>query len=151
MLEGDEQLVVERGIVRDATQVPIDASPEATALVAALDASPFSPPEPASVGADLALVRTLVRHGALVDVAGVVFTVSAVDRARELVREHLTTHDTITVGDARDLLGSSRKYVVPLLEHFDREGVTRRRGDVRIPGPTHQHEPASTERGEPPE
>ena len=29
MLEGDEQLVVERGIVRDAAQVPIDASPEA--------------------------------------------------------------------------------------------------------------------------
>ena len=88
--------------------------------------------------------RALVRHGALVDIGGVVFTVSAVDRARELVREHLTTHDTITVGDVRDLLGSSRKYVVPLLEHFDREGVTRRRGDVRIAGPTHRHEPAST-------
>ncbi len=135
VLEGDERLVVERGIVRDAAQVPIDGSPEATALVAALDASPFSPPDPASVDADLALVRALVRHGALVDIAGVVFTVSAVDRARELVLEHLTTHDTITVGDARDLLGSSRKYVVPLLEHFDREGVTRRRGDIRIPGP----------------
>ncbi len=33
MLEGDAQLIVEYGIVRDATQVPIDASPEATALV----------------------------------------------------------------------------------------------------------------------
>ena len=41
----------------------------------------------------------------------------------------------MTVGDARDRFGSSRKYVVPLLEHFDREGVTRRRGDVRIAGP----------------
>jgi len=33
------------------------------------------------------------------------------------------------------VLDSSRKYVVPLLERFDREGFTRRRGDVRIAGP----------------
>ena len=74
MLEGDEQLVVERGIVRDAADLPVEASPEAAALVAALDASPFSPPEPASAGADPALVRALVRHGELVDIGGVVFT-----------------------------------------------------------------------------
>jgi len=137
MVDDDEQLVVQHGIVRAVTEPPIDASPEATALVAALDASPFSPPDPASVGADAALVRALVRDGVLVDVGGVVFTRSAVDRARELVRQHLERNDTMTVGDARDQFASSRKYVVPLLEHFDREGVTRRRGDVRIAGPTH--------------
>ena len=42
---------------------------------------------------------------------------------------------TVTVGDARELLGSTRKYVVPLLEWFDANGVTRRRGDSRIAGP----------------
>jgi selenocysteine-specific elongation factor len=136
MLEDDDVLVVERGIVRANTQAPVDASPEAIALVAALEATPFSPPDASTLAAG-ALVSALVRHGALVDVGGVVFTASAVDRAREFVRDYLTTHDTITVGDVRDLLGSSRKYVVPLLEHFDREGLTRRRGDVRIPGPTH--------------
>jgi selenocysteine-specific elongation factor len=136
MVEDDEQLVVERGIVRAVTQSPVDASPEAIALVAALDASPFSPPDPSTVGADPALVAALVRHGVLVDIGGVVFTRSAVDRARELVREHLATNDRLSVGDARDRFASSRKYVVPLLEHFDREGVTRRRGDVRIAGPT---------------
>ncbi|MEX1006852.1 MAG: selenocysteine-specific translation elongation factor [Acidimicrobiia bacterium] len=131
-LDGDARLLVDRGFVRDATRSPITESPEAVALIAALDASPFSPPESQNV----ALARTLVREGVLVDVAGIVFTASAVDRARELVRERLGAHGTISVGDARDLLDSSRKYVVPLLEHFDREGVTRRRGDVRIPGPT---------------
>jgi selenocysteine-specific elongation factor len=125
---------VERAIVRATTQAPVDASPEAVALVATLDAAPFSPPDASTLEAD-ALVSALVRHGTLVDVAGIVFTASGVDRARELVREYLATHETITVADARDLLASSRKYVVPLLEHFDREGVTRRRGDVRIPGP----------------
>jgi selenocysteine-specific elongation factor len=131
VLDGDAQLSIDRGLVRDATRSPVAESPEALALVAALDATPFSPP----VSDNQALARALVRDGVLVDVDGIVFTGSAVDRARELVRQQLASNGTITVSDARDLLGSSRKYVVPLLEHFDREGVTRRRGDVRIPGP----------------
>ena len=131
-LDGDTQLVVHRGFVRDAARLPIAESPEAIAIVAALDAAPFSPPESENV----ALVRTLVRDGVLVDVAGIVFTASAVDRARELVQGLLADRGEMGIADARDLLQSSRKYVVPLLEHFDREGVTRRRGDVRIPGPT---------------
>jgi hypothetical protein len=35
----------------------------------------------------------------------------------------------------RDALGSSRKHTLPLLNHLDTTGVTRRRGDVRIGGP----------------
>ena len=31
----------------------------------------------------------------------------------------------------RDILQSSRKYTIPVLEHFDRTGVTMRVGDVR--------------------
>jgi selenocysteine-specific elongation factor len=81
-LDGDAQVVVDRGFVRDAARLPIAESPEAIAIVAALDAAPFSPPESENV----ALVRTLVRDGVLVDVAGIAFTASAVDRARELVQ-----------------------------------------------------------------
>jgi selenocysteine-specific elongation factor len=32
----------------------------------------------------------------------------------------------------RDLLGTSRKFLMPLLEHFDRSGLTARKGDRRI-------------------
>ncbi len=32
----------------------------------------------------------------------------------------------------RDLLGTTRKYAVPLCEYLDRIGVTRREGDLRI-------------------
>ena len=38
---------------------------------------------------------------------------------------------TLTVGDFRDLLGLTRKTLIPLLEHFDRLKLTRRLGDVR--------------------
>jgi selenocysteine-specific elongation factor len=131
LLERDARFVVERGMVRDASIAPLSQSPEAAALVARLDASPFSPPDVDDPG----LARALVRHGTLVDVGGIMFTASAVDRARALVAEQLARQGTISVADARDLLATSRKYVVPLLEHFDREGLTRRRGDARVPGP----------------
>ena len=48
----------------------------------------------------------------------------------------LAERGTITVSDVRDVLGSSRKYVLPIVGWLDRTGVTRRRGDDRIPGPT---------------
>jgi selenocysteine-specific elongation factor len=37
----------------------------------------------------------------------------------------------ITVSRFRELLGTSRKYAVPLLEHFDHRRVTLRQGDLR--------------------
>jgi selenocysteine-specific elongation factor len=39
----------------------------------------------------------------------------------------------ITVSAFREALGTSRKYAVPLLEHLDRTGVSRRDGDLRFP------------------
>ena len=38
----------------------------------------------------------------------------------------------ITIANVRDITGSSRKFVLPLLEYFDRKGITRRVGDKRI-------------------
>jgi selenocysteine-specific elongation factor len=38
----------------------------------------------------------------------------------------------ITLASARDATGSSRKYILPLLEYFDSKGITRRVGDKRI-------------------
>ncbi|MFI5054120.1 MAG: SelB C-terminal domain-containing protein, partial [Acidimicrobiia bacterium] len=75
------------------------------------------------------------REGTLVDIEGIVFTTAAVDRARELIATAVNDGDELTIADAREILGTSRKYVVPLLGRFDAEGVTRRRGDARVAGP----------------
>ena len=136
-----EGLVVERGIVRLAShRGRVADSPEAQQLIAELTAEPFSPADPTSLGADLSLVRTLVREGALIDLDGIVFAAAALDQARSRVQEALRERGTLTVADARDLLGSTRKFVLPILNRLDQEGVTRRRGDERIPG-------AATRRG----
>ena len=50
---------------------------------------------------------------------------------RELVG-YLKTHGRIEVSAFRDLVGTTRKYAVPLLNYFDNRGVTVRAGDVRV-------------------
>ena len=55
-------------------------------------------------------------------------------RMRELVRERLAQSAGLTVGEIRELLGTSRKYAVPFCEHLDRIGLTRRHGDLRVAG-----------------
>ena len=45
--------------------------------------------------------------------------------------------DGLTIAEIRDLLGTSRKYVVPMCEYLDRIGVTKRSGNKRVPGTRH--------------
>ena len=48
------------------------------------------------------------------------------------LRAHLEAHPEITAGEFRDLLQISRKYAIPLLEHFDNQRLTIRLGDKRV-------------------
>ena len=62
------------------------------------------------------------------------FDAAAVTKAREQIVGYLREHGTILAKDARDLTGTSRKYLLPLLEYFDAQGITRRDGDTRTLG-----------------
>ncbi len=50
---------------------------------------------------------------------------------RRKVIERLAASLTMTMADLRDLLGTTRKYAVPIGEYLDRIGLTKREGDVR--------------------
>jgi selenocysteine-specific elongation factor len=135
-LEGAGDVRVERGRVRHAShRGRASDDPEGRRLLGALEASPFSPPSAGDIGVSTAVERALVREGVAVDLDGVVFATGALELARERVIRALRERDTLTVADARDVLGSTRKYVLPLLKRLDAEGVTRRRGDDRVLGP----------------
>jgi selenocysteine-specific elongation factor len=68
-----------------------------------------------------------VEEGFLTKVAaGLYFHASPLQAARTNLREFLSTRPLASVSELKDLLGVSRKYLIPLLEHFDREGLTRR-------------------------
>lgn len=125
-------VVVEQGRVVAAGAIdPLDGHPWLDELAA----EPFQPPAPPP---DLGRneVRELVRRGAVVEVDGVAFGAGAIEQACDIVRGLLDEHpEGVTVAQIRDGLGTSRKYVLPLLAHLDGTGRTRRRGDLRIAGP----------------
>ena len=139
LLSDRQRAVVERlddidvgdGRARPASHVdPVADHP----FLAALRASPFAPPDP--VGVNGQELRGMVQRGLVVQVDGVLFAAEAMDEAARLVAGLLARQPAgFTVADGRDLLGTSRKYALPLLGHLDATGVTRRRGDVRIAGP----------------
>lgn len=100
----------------------------------AFEAEPFAPPS--SSGFDRDELRRLVQSGRLVNLDGIHFATSAIDRAHDIVRQLITTKPAgFSASEFRDALGTSRKFAIPLAEALDARGVTRRRGDVRIAGP----------------
>lgn len=56
--------------------------------------------------------------------------------AARLVAQRVRAAGPITVADIRTLLNSTRKFVVPIVEHLDAMGITKRSGDTRALGPS---------------
>ena len=76
------------------------------------------------------VVGFLVKQGTLVRLAdGVYVHQRNLDNARQRIATR--RGETIDVGQFKEFFGLSRKIAIPLLEYFDRAGVTRRVGDSR--------------------
>jgi len=112
-------------------------------LIAALDAAGTTPPELAELtpalkmppGEVQELVGRLLADGDLVRLdAEFVWSRAAWEKAVAFVRAHFAAKPELSVADVKEGLGLSRKWAVPLLEALDRERVTRREGNVRVPG-----------------
>jgi selenocysteine-specific elongation factor len=110
-------------------------------LVAAYQEARFQPPEPSSfagqAGGNAAslndLLELCVAEGQLVQVGDNLYLHRDADEEmRRRVGEKLAAGAGLTVAEIRDLLGTTRKYAVPLCEYLDRIGVTRREGDLRF-------------------
>ncbi|MGI8518376.1 MAG: SelB C-terminal domain-containing protein, partial [Acidimicrobiia bacterium] len=88
-----------------------------------------APPTLDELGVDSELIRRLLRDGRLVRVAdNLVYLPATLEEVIATVREF---EGAFTVSEFRQRLGMTRKHAVPLLEHFDREGITIRTGDQR--------------------
>ncbi len=95
----------------------------------AADLTALAGPRAAVVPDLLALLRDEQR---VVEISSSLFLDFDVDaEMREKVRQRLADGSTLTMAELRDLLGTTRKYAVPIGEYLDRIGLTRREGDVR--------------------
>ncbi|HEY7448439.1 MAG TPA: SelB C-terminal domain-containing protein, partial [Vicinamibacterales bacterium] len=105
-----------------------------------LTTNPLTPPDIKQIEQELGIqrsgltevLRIMERERSIVRIAPeLYFLRTSVDTIRANLYKHLAEKGDITPTAFRDLFGTSRKYTIPLLEYFDREGLTIRVGDMR--------------------
>jgi selenocysteine-specific elongation factor len=104
-------------------------------------ANPFVPVPLAQVVAQVKQSRiagigkafdTLLAKGVLVKVNEELYRGSQISAVHARVESFLRANNQMTMAQFRDLVGTSRKYAVPLLEWFDARAITVRSGDYRM-------------------
>ena len=145
-LAADGALRVRGGQVALASHDPLAAlSPAALARLRDLEGQVrqggVTPPEVADLrtptSEDASLVELLIDLGTLVALRNhalrqtLVFHVAALDEALANLRAAFPPPTAFATGAARAALGTSRKFIVPILEFLDSRGDTVREGDLR--------------------
>ena len=109
-------------------------------ITAALAKTPLAPPYLKEIEKALAVqrprlnevIRVMERQGEIVRVTTELYYLKdSIDRIKSDLYSYFENHEEMSAATFRDILQSSRKYTIPVLEHFDRTGVTMRVGDVR--------------------
>jgi len=104
------------------------------ALLRTFDQNPFATPslKDCQSQAGEEVVNALLELGELTAVSQeVLFRKKDYDTLVAKVRSAIETKGEITLAEARDALGTTRKYAQALLEHLDAIGITTRNGDAR--------------------
>jgi selenocysteine-specific elongation factor len=138
LLARDRGLIQEGATVRSrahSASLPPEQQRARSQIIAHIEEGGMSPPMISALGADPALLRALGERGDLVRVGDFYLTADQAAKIRSQVREAIQRSGPLSVAQIRDLLGTSRKYAVPLCEWLDSTGATRRQGDMRHLGP----------------
>ena len=104
-------------------------------VLAAFRKEPYTPPSVSDVEAKVGseVLYALLEQGQLMHVSeDVLFLTETYDEIVKRVLTHIRREGSITVAEARDMLDTSRKYALALLEHLDEERITKRVGDERV-------------------
>ena len=109
-------------------------------ITAALARNPLAPPYLKEIEKALGVerpklnevIRVMERQGEIVRVTTELYYLKdSIDRIKADLYSYFEDHEEMSAATFRDILQSSRKYTIPVLEYFDRTGVTMRVGDVR--------------------
>ncbi len=130
----DESSVRLAGFAPEPTPLQQEALARTLAAFATAPSAPPNLPDTlALLGGDAELLDWLLAQRVLVRLgADVLLRREDAEAMMERVVEALRSRGSLTLAEARDLLGSSRKYVQPLLEEMDQRRITRRDGEARV-------------------
>jgi selenocysteine-specific elongation factor len=143
--------LIENRIIRDEAgilrlfehRIELQANDKALAdnLLQILQESPFSPPNESELvsrtgqsGSEVRrIINALQAMGHIIRLEGdLYFTSKTVTEMLQRLRQFAVNETEISVGGFRELLGTTRKFAVPLLGYLDQKGITERMDDVRI-------------------
>jgi selenocysteine-specific elongation factor len=122
-----------------APALPVEQRAVAEHIVALIASAGLTPPllgelpPPLRDHPDLrAILRFLEREARLVPVSADLYVApGALRDAVSAIRRQVPADRALTPTEFKEILGISRKYLIPLLEHFDRTNVTVRRAEGR--------------------
>lgn len=104
------------------------------ALMRKFESNPYATPSVKECQSEVGeeILNALIELGELKTVStDVIFRKKDYDGMVEKIRVELQSKGTITLGEVRDMLNTTRKYIQALLEHLDAIGITMRDGDAR--------------------
>jgi len=79
------------------------------------------------------IVKYLLQEKLIVKLAdGILMEKENFQGMKEQIVEYLKVHKSITLEEVRNILGMSRKYMIPFLERLDQEGITIRQENKRF-------------------
>jgi selenocysteine-specific elongation factor len=131
------------GLIRLPTFAPAftrEQQQQVERLLQTFQRHPYQPPGRAEIETLVGVeaLGLLLEQGVLVRLGtgseAVFFLRATYDEAIARLVDHLRIHQTLTAAEARDILGTTRKYILPLLEHMNEQRITLRRGDLHLLG-----------------
>ena len=120
-------------------QLTGEESKLSTAVLALYEKAGLAPPSPGEAAVTLGakpqildgVIRHLVTRGQMVKLpSGLLLAAAVLSGLRQDLLA--TSWDRFSVADFKDRFGLTRKWAIPLLEHLDSTGATRRVGDDRM-------------------
>jgi selenocysteine-specific elongation factor len=137
------EIAVEREIVRLKTfsiSLSEDKKILKDRILKALEQADFQPPSKDELAKSVSikpqeageLLRIMASEKYLVRINDLIYIPAGnYDMMMDRLRNFFSTKKEMTVGDFRDMLGTSRKYALPFLEYLDSNKITLRVGEVR--------------------
>ncbi len=119
--------------------LPEQIAPEAKSIINTLDQAALRPPSKTDLtatGKSDQAMQFLIRSGQVIELEPkVVISVKARDASIEKVKSYISTQGQATASELRQHLDSTRKVVMPFLEHLDAIGITTRNDNFRTLAP----------------
>lgn len=116
--------------------LPPHLQPAGARVRASLSGKPLEPPSRKELTPDALTqqaLRFLLQSGEAIEIGEeLVLQSDHYQRAIRMICEHIRGRGSASVSELRQVLNTSRRVMVPLLEKLDREGITLRQGDRRI-------------------